>query len=557
MKLYKPRTSVSKYYTVLFTLPHWRTLAALLVVLSTVLLILQGAGATPLLVNSIMLVIVLRIYGLLYPSTVFYKLKRILGLTLVVLLYTLLYDVVTKDWILAVTASSTLVIAVLQGLDGTRWWRYIIAVSPAFTSIAISSLVVEEPLGLAVSRASILLLLFIVLDYVIYLVLSRHRVNSFSAPDLGTLYLQNWLDRKKDIERVFEALSTYEIVHPQAIYLDDLVVVYTDLHYGPFSNTGSSELPGELKKLLGRLGYTAITLHGYGFHDRNLASSRYLAEYLKRVQSMILDAGRVRLQYHGALRLSGEDNWEILMLVFDKLILAFTSRPGRGIDDPPYYVYMRFNATVKRMGLGNLILVDSHNWEKEVEHDIRALENLLEEALNQALELKKLPPVEVLSRYVCFKSKSPGLIEGDACLLEIAGEGRGRVVLLYLRGNNMKPGLRDQLVKILRELTGADYVEVFTNDEHSETGTRATLTYVPVHESPELLRDLEEAVRELVSKPYMRGAFYSSMRFDAKVMGYSARVLEDLLKETYIESTVLLLSYAFLLPLVAWMLGFH
>lgn len=551
MKLYRPKTAIGRYYSILFSLPHWELLAAVLIGISVIALYGLRERAVPLLLNTVLIILFLEAYRVFYPLTVFHKLKRIIGLSLTVLIYTLIYYLLLGDWILVVTASSTIVITVIQGLDGTKWWRYIIAVAPSFTSIVLSMWItsgVVSHSGLV--KAFLLILLFIIADYLIYLVMSRHRINGYKAPDLGTLFLQNWLERRKDIEKVIDELSTSEGVHPRLIFMDGLLIIYTDLHYGPFSNTGSSELPGELKKLFSSLGYSVVALHGFGSHDRNLASSRYLRDYVRKIYTAVIDAEKTKLRYHGALKLTGGDNWEALALVFDRLTIVFVSRPVKGIDDIPYNLFFRYNVIARKRGLGDLILVDAHNWEKQEDFDLGELDKLLDEVVEKAIELKKRPPVEVLFRYKCFETSAPGLIQGDACIIEVTGEGRERVVLLYLRGNNMKPGSREKLIDVLGKTTGADYVEVFTNDEHSETGVRSSLAYIPIHDSPELLRDTEVAARELVGMPYRLGAWYSSTRFDTKLMGYTAVMLEKLLMGSYIEATILLLSYAFLLPVL-------
>jgi len=550
LRLYRPSSAVGKYYSILFSLPHWEILAITLVSLSIIALVMLGTHAIPLLLNSAILIVVLEVYRLTYPDTVFHRFKRVVGLSLAVLIYEVVYFLLLRDWVLVVVASSTMVIAVLQGLDGTRWWRYVVSVTPPVVSIALYSWISTGRVDAGVlGKALILALTLVLLDYIIYLAMGRHRVDGYRAPDLGTLFLRNWLDKKRDIEDVFDKLSTHESVHPRILFMDNLLVVYTDLHYGPFSNTGSSELPGRLGDFMGRLGYSVITLHGFGSHDRNLASSRYLRDYLNKMLSLVMDAERRGLKYHGAFRLRGSDNWEVLGVVFDKLTIMFVSRPGKGIDDIPYSIFYRYNMLARRAGLGDLILVDSHNWEKQEEFDLDALSALLEEAVREATKVRDRPPVDPLVRYECFKTSAPGLINGDACLVEVAGEGRERVVLLYLRGNNMKPGSRSTLLEAVAEKSGAGYVEVFTNDEHSETGIRASLVYIPVHDSPSLPRDVESATLRLVGKAYKRGVEYAETRFDTKTMGYTAVVLEKLLRESYVEAAVLLLSYAFLLPL--------
>jgi len=121
-----------------------------------------------------------------------------------------------------------------------------------------------------------------------------------------------------------------------------------------------------------------------------------------------------------------------------------------------------------------------------------------------------------------------------------------------MRGNNAKPGLRDMLIEKLRPL-GVDYYEVLTNDEHTETGTRARITYIPVHESSQLLGDIEKASFELSREEWIQNAFLYTTRLELKLMGSGIDAIKKQLASSLKESSILLLLYVFATPILLYL----
>jgi putative membrane protein len=545
--LYKPKTRVGKYYVILFSLPKWQYLTLALLFLTLLLLLTAGGSSYPLLINALLVFLYTRIYAVIYKNTVFYKIKRSLGLALAVLVYSSLILFFTKNTPLIVTSSATLTIVVILGLDGTSLLRYIPAILPQLTTL-ITMAVLNYVDAVALFKWLLVLLLIVLVDVAIYAYISRRKLKNTPLPELGTLFLRNWLDRRVEIEEVFSKIGEDTVINPRIIELGDLLVIYTDVHYGPFSNIGSSKLPGLLVDEFKRLRKHVIALHGLGSHDRNIVSSEYIAKYRESLLNEYLSGDRVKLLYHGGF-CSNYYEWVLCGLVFDKLSLVFISRPHAGIDDIPYSIQFEYDLKARRLGLGELILVDSHNWELQKPLELDKLRESLDIALERIKEIKRRPPSEILHRHVCFKARAHGLIDGDLCILCIEGVDKERFCLIYARGNNMKPRVRDLVLEHAKAL-GIHLVEVITNDEHSETGIRPSITYIPVHESSEMLKAIQEKSLELLKTQPSAEAWLYVLRLNTKLMGEAAECLEELLGSSIREAAALLLSYVCLTPLV-------
>ncbi|MEM0249822.1 MAG: hypothetical protein QXG15_03430, partial [Desulfurococcaceae archaeon] len=62
-EIYKPKTVISRYYTILFTLPRWQYLAATFIALGAVLVASMREGSYPLLISSFATYAILEVYA--------------------------------------------------------------------------------------------------------------------------------------------------------------------------------------------------------------------------------------------------------------------------------------------------------------------------------------------------------------------------------------------------------------------------------------------------------------------------------------------------------------
>lgn len=550
LKTYKPKAVVSKYYMILFTLPKWQILVSMFILISVLLVFLLGGDSIPLLINSFLVTVVYKIYAELCKETVFYKWKRIIGLSIAILVYTIIITVITGSGFIAIVSSSTLLIVITLGLDGTTMTKYVVSTLPPMFTLSISYFVnfySRQDLILGV----FIIFILIIVDILIYTFMSRRKIGKHTLPDLGTLFLQNWLDKRTSIEKAFEDIGEVQYVNPRLIDLGDLILVYTDVHYGPFSNIGSSTLPAVLLDVFRRLGVkNIISLHGLGSHDRNIVSSKYRDKFIDELVRTYINGGKSELYYRGAFKLEHK-NWSLIGIVFDKLSFIIVSRPGKGIDDLPYEIRLEFELKSKSLSLHDLIVLDSHNWELTEDLDIDGLREILDMALHEIKKYMTRLPVKVKYKYECFETSAPGLVNGYGCITCITGDNREEACIIYLRGNNMKPGVRDLILEKARILNTA-YIEVITNDEHSETGTRSHIVYIPIHDTPELLETIEKTTISLARKEYSEGAWLYNCRMDLKLMGSSINYIKKQLSSSVKETALLLLSYVFLTPIIVY-----
>lgn len=539
---------VSKYYMILFTLPNWRILASILLVMGLIVVFSMGIHASLLIINSLLVFFVLYVYSKIRKDTVFHKIKRLIGLALTTLIYSSIYTGLTGKVLVGLVSSATMLTVIILGLDGTKLSRFFLAITPIYITLILSHLLGFHTWS-QVLTSLIIVLGLASIDLIIYLFMSRRRINHYPLPDLGTMFLRNWLDRRTDIEKAFDELSEVQYVNPRIIELGDLLLIYTDVHYGPFSNIGSSKLPIILTHAFNKIGYRNIlTLHGLGSHDRNIASLDHAVKYVEELVKTFLGNNGSILFYRGAFSVEN-DEWRLMSIVFDKLTIIIASRPIKGIDDLPYDIQLEYELKTRVRGFGDVIILDAHNSELQDEPDLNNLKKLLDQAMSKIEEYMNKPPVEVLYRYKCFESKAPGLVDGYGCIVCLSGENREEACILYLRGNNMKPGARENLLKAMEDI-GTPYLEVITNDEHSETGTRAHIAYVPVHDTPDLIRSVKEASLELKRTPPSTGARVYSSRMNLKLMGNSVDVIKKELNSSLREAVILLLTYVFVTPLI-------
>jgi len=540
---------LNKYYSILFKLPRFETMLVALIAVLTLLFLVNYVLFYVLSLHLLIVFTIIYIYSKLTMS-VLNNVKRYLALLLTVSIYTSITSILFNVEV-GVLSSTALLIIVLQGLDGTRMYRYLISVTPSILTLAIVKYSVINIIML--SRYLIVLLVLVLWDVLIYIYLSKFRIDGFKAPDIGTMFLWNWLDRRRDIEYLFTSIGEEAVVNPVILLNNQCAIIYSDIHYGPFSNIGSSMLPRRLRSILLEKGYQPIILHGFCSHERNLVSQEFVDKYINDIVNH-LENGRDKLLYHGAFNLFDEKyKWMITGLVFDKLSIIIVSRLHYGIDDLPYTLQLEYGEKSAKLGVGDVILVDAHNWELVKELDLNSLRNTLDQAIFKIMELKRRNPVDVKSRALCINQFAPGVIDGVICGLEIVGsDGRDPVLIIYMHGNNIEAGLRDKIIEVVKGYFRNHFTEVLTNDEHSETGTIPYKPYIPVENSGELFIAIRSLIEQLQGKPLETGLCMVKYSSTYKILGRSMYKLIDLLEKTYYRAFVLIMSFILGAPFVTY-----
>ncbi|MEM0099544.1 MAG: DUF2070 family protein, partial [Desulfurococcaceae archaeon] len=231
MDIYRPKAIVSKYYTILFTLPNWQILAAILMATGLVVVLSMGKYALLILLNSLLVFVTLHVYSKIFKQSVFHKIKRLIGMSLAILVYTSIFSLLTNKVLVAIVSSVTMLAVVVMGLDGTSSLRITIPTAPPCITLLVAYFLGYYTM-FQVVVGLLLVFALVFLDLLIYSFMSRRKIDHYSLPDLGTLFLRNWLDRRTDIEKAFDQIGEIQYVNPRIIELGDLALIYTDVHYG-------------------------------------------------------------------------------------------------------------------------------------------------------------------------------------------------------------------------------------------------------------------------------------------------------------------------------------
>ncbi|MEZ0394513.1 MAG: DUF2070 family protein [Desulfurococcaceae archaeon] len=555
MQLYRPNTRLAKYYRLLFALPHGAVvLAAFVVLLGLVAIALNGEGVS-FVVSVIVGLLSLRLYATFKRDSALKKWKRSVALLLVAAGYSLAVGLACGELWVGIASSIALLGVVILGLDGTTMANY--ATVLAISSAALLTYVFAsgKPLTIMV-QGMVVSVALLALDYVFYAFMGKRKVGGLGAPDMATLYLRNWLDGDKSIERALWSMGKTSEVRPRLILSNDaaLAIIYTDIHYGPFSNVGSSELPQMLEEALRERGLAAFVVHGAGSHERDLVSADESRRFVEAIARGI-DHGGDPLLYHGSFEVEHK-SWKVLGIVFDRLTLLIVSRPGLGIDDIPYSFQRKYEELAQLRGLGDLMIIDAHNHELVRPMDFNALDEALHKALTKALEIKAREPTTPVISHEEMPIGCPGALGGRAKLLAMRGsDGRDPVVLAYFRGNNMAPGSRDLLVREVSRLCPGAFFEVLTNDEHGETGKLPFIAYLPVHVFDEDAAALGEVAKRLLARDGHPGLAYAQLRVEAKLLNNGSYRMMKAVEEGMLESILLTAVYLLLAPVTAWALS--
>ncbi len=547
MKRVYPNSNIQKYYSVLFGLPSSMVLLALNIIVYLISYIIiydqvlytQYVVATLLHFLAHLLALYLVKSPLLTP-------KRALGLLLVLNIYSLatisiLLLVLNNNLLIilsTITCSNTLLLLTYIGIHGLKA-KVLLPYLTIYAAVVVIGVILMKNIRYLLASTIIPLIGISILYYI-----NSHRANKYGAIELVALFLKNWLDGDRDIEEVFQENSVKENVNAHIIHGCGVAIIYPDIHFGPFRNTGSSMFPSITRKFFIKSGIEPIVLHGMGSHERNLASTRESIEYVTELCKAINNGSRVWIAKPFRVK---HGDWEALVIPFSKIILAFISRPGKGIDDLPY----SFQEMALKRSLENnvppLILIDSHNWEVVEKIDYSGLDKLIDMIIDRVRRANGEYMDAEIGYAVNEVKGVPGVIDNISFLtIHVGGE---KVGLLYIPGNNMAPGVRDELLKIIRE-NGYSLCEVITNDEHRETGLFSDYIYTPVQYSNELLGLVRKLVKEASDSIRKCELRYTSIKKEVSLMGDFVWKLLGLLEKAFYKSLILVIVYMVFTPIL-------
>src|SRR6266705_70737 len=259
-------------------------------------------------------------------------------------------------------------------------------------------------------------------------------------------------------------------------------LVVSNFHPGPYRDMGSGGLPSELKQSLEEAQRGVVQVpHGISSHKLNIVSHRDIDRLLSAAREnypsdhVILKASSMIREREGEAIVSGQ--------AFGNVGLLTITLAPEEMEDLPTLVSTEIEREASRLGF-EVLIVDDHNSivgqtsitppqaQRIITAAVRVLDRL--KALSQG-------PFSVGSAYNALDTYTlkEGIGPGGLSVMVVKTE-RDIASYITIDGNNMRQGLRDQILRSIRE-AGISDAEVMTTDTHLVTGlVRSPLGYYPV-----------------------------------------------------------------------------
>jgi putative membrane protein len=292
-------------------------------------------------------------------------------------------------------------------------------------------------------------------------------------------FLLAWTEKKKEnIETIFESRANLKDISTRVLRFrneanDEVSLVLPEIHPGPFSPIGGSNLPFLLFKFFQR---KAIIFHSVSDNSLNLPSSTEVEKYLNSLE-------RFSLKSEGKcctlpIQLVSGD-FTVTGMAFSSTTLIIVSK-NKGMEDLPFSFRLSIENKMSQFGIQELFVVDAHNGvgekiNQDEEHD---LFNLASECLGQ-LKVANRYPFKI--SYFNSDSRYSGLVNAE----DIGESGLGVVgfeidhlkfVLGWSDSNNIVEGLKTKIINKAKE-SRINMLEVISSDSHSSSGKRTKKGY--------------------------------------------------------------------------------
>jgi putative membrane protein len=285
---------------------------------------------------------------------------------------------------------------------------------------------------------------------------------------------------------------------------NDFRMVLPDIHPGPFSPVGGSDIPHQIYKTMNS---SAMVLHSVSDHSLNLPSQQDVQNYLKDLSKSSVSTKGLTCTEPVTVQLNKA---RVVGIRLDKAAILLLSLSPHGMEDVPLYIKTEIEQVAKNRNFDSTLIVDSHNamGGKISQEDSQDMITAAKNALDILVTKTSFP-----LRYGYANSKSLNIKAGD-----LAGGGIGMLCLAFDQkkyflcwadANNMENGVREKIVTYLQD-NGCNLVEMFTSDTHFTTmGVRNSNGYyqLGIVTKPERLASWCLSIAKKAEKNIVSGQF--------------------------------------------------
>jgi putative membrane protein len=301
-------------------------------------------------------------------------------------------------------------------------------------------------------------------------------------------------------------------------------LVVSNFHPGPYRDMGSGGLPSELKQSLeeSQRGIVQVP-HGVSNHKLNIVSHRDIDKLLLAAKEnypsdhSIRKASSMIREKEGEAIVSGQ--------AFGNIALLTVTLAPMEMEDLPTEVSAEIEREASRLGF-EVLIIDAHNsivgqtsiTPQQAERIVAAATRVLAK-----LSASSQGPFSVGSSFDALNTYTlkDGIGPGGLAVMVVKTE-NDTASYLTIDGNNMQQGLRDQILRSIRE-SGINDAEVMTTDTHLVTGlVRSPLGYYPVGAAlptTTFLAQITQTVRKAMSNIEESSAGFSKFSLQLQVLG--------------------------------------
>ena len=244
---------------------------------------------------------------------------------------------------------------------------------------------------------------------------------------------------------------------------NDFRMVLPDIHPGPFSPVGGSDIPHQIYKTMNS---SAMVLHSVSDHSLNLPSQQDVQSYLDDLSKSSVSTKGLTCTEPVTVQLNKA---RVVGMRLDKAAILLLSLSPHGMEDVPLYIKTEIEQVAKNRNFDSVLVVDSHNamGGKISQEDSQDMITAAKNALDILVTKTNFP-----LKYGYANSKSMNIQADD-----LAGGGIGMLCLAFDQkkyflcwadANNMENGVREKIVAHLQN-NGCNLVEMFTSDTHFTT----------------------------------------------------------------------------------------
>lgn len=291
-------------------------------------------------------------------------------------------------------------------------------------------------------------------------------------------FLIAWSENRVDtLEELIEARAHENVITTKVIRFsfagDQAVIILPEVHPGPFSMVGGSNLPFLLYE---RFSKRALVMHSVSDHSLNIPSKKEVEKYIKDLGQMTKTEKGDSCSAPVQVKINNSTSTGI---AFGNTAMVMLSLAPTGMEDIPRSVSSELESFGAAIGFPDVLVVDCHNaMGRHLSDSDR--KDLIASAKKCLDQLKKQPQKHFRVGFASLDDiddridRTEELGQGGLAVLVINVDNKNYAIG-WADSNNMQNTVRNYIVS---KMNGdATMLEICSSDTHSTSGKRTRIGY--------------------------------------------------------------------------------